>query len=76
MLIGADMGFDVGMGVVAGAAAFPVDGVLAGAGGRSAFVTATLSFETGMACFSWALAVNVIPTRAVMTRTTMIRFIG
>src|SRR6267142_5079322 len=59
----------------AGAAVFTVTAAFTGAGGRSAFVTDPLSFAAGVVGCSWALAVNVIPTRAVMARTPMIRFI-
>src|SRR5438046_9551493 len=72
MLIGADMG----LAAAVGAAAFAAGAALTGSGGRSAFVTATLSLATGMACFSLALAVNVIPTRRSMATTPMARFIG
>src|SRR5882672_304852 len=75
MLIGAAMPLATGT-VVAGAAVFAVDAAFTGAGGRSAFVTVPLSFAAGVVWCSWALAVNVIPTRAVMARTPMIRFIG
>src|SRR6266850_4211857 len=74
MLAGMTVGLAGTTAFGAGAAGFAVTAAFGGAGGRSALVTGGGVFAAGVAC-SCAVAVSVIPTRAVMARTPMIRFI-